>query len=926
MFRKLFRKVIKKESTRKRIKKVAKVLFIIFCSIFGLMLIAGVAGWLISRPLINECRQEAFDKLNKINENTFTLMENTEIYDKDDNLLASINVSNYKYAPIGDVSEYIIHGYMAVEDRRFLQHNGIDYKSLLRAGLALIKNRGEITQGGSTITQQVCKNIFLSQERSFKRKLIEFYMAPEIEKKYSKNDIMEFYVNSNFYWYNCYGVESASQYYFGKTAKNLTLAEAATIVGCSNNPSLYNPVDNPEQALKKRRSVLAQMLDCGYITQEEHDEAYSEELTLVLKRDKRDKESYTTSYAIRCTALELMRRDNFNFKYTFNSDEEYNAYKEEYNNEISRQESRVRSGGFKIYTSFDTDKQNLLQSSLDEVLSDHTETDRDTGKYKFQGGAVSIDNETGYVVAIVGGRGTEDEFNRGFLAVRQPGSAIKPVIDYGPAFDTGRYYPSLKVKDEAIKNGPHNSYSGYLGKISVREAIARSTNTVAYNTLLDVKPSTGLEYMSKMEFDTLSDKDNVGSIALGGFTYGVRVADLAKAYYTIQNRGMYDGLTCLRRVEFQNNGVVYEAEKNNKAVYNEDTAYMLTSCLQGVVERPEGTGKIGKLDGYVSACKTGTTDDKKDGWFCGFTPYYTTAVWVGYDTPKETPDLAGSTYPGRIWKTYMSQVHEGLPYISEFERPETIKDCFIDNDGNKTDSDTGVTDIFSGIIETELAKTQSEINREIWTAQEEANKVTEEKRISVAENAVTEFESIKCDSVENLMKLDLKYKESIAAISNITDYKKKQELERRVNIKKAKVDIERQAYDELAEIEKQQKMDEEANKKATDAEVMSKALGYSKQQLKNKCWGLINELSAVERPSYNEYVKLGKLGGYVETFKGTNDYNTLNQKYESLRRNFDNFIKNQSAVKDNNNAVESTPPIINSESTDNTENSNQQSE
>lgn len=877
------------EITTKR-GKVWFITKVVVASIVALCVLLGALSYLIARPMVKSCRQEAFDKLNGITENTFTRMENTQIYDMNDNLISSINVSNYKYVSIGDVSSYIIDGYIAVEDRRFLEHNGIDLKSLLRAGVSLVKNRGHITQGGSTITQQVCKNIFLTQERSFKRKLVEFYMAPEIEKKYNKNDIMEFYVNSNFYAYNCYGVESAAQYYFGKSAKTVSLAEAATIVGISNNPSAYNPVDNPEKSKEKRKLVLKQMLDYGCITQEQYDTACNEELELVLKRDKRDKESYQTSYAIRCAALQQMRRDNFEFKYTFNTPEEYSEYHNKYLEEVSKQETRVRSGGFKIYTSFNPEHQEALQNALNNVLSVNKEWDNEQGKFKFQGGAVSIDNRTGLVDAIVGGRGTNDEFNRGFLAVRQPGSSIKPVIDYGPAFDTGRYYPSYKVEDSAIVNGPSNWYAGYRGKMSVREALARSVNTTAYKVLLDINPSTGLSYLGKMSFDTLSNTDNVGAIALGGFTYGVRVCDMARAYYTIENKGIYTDATCIRKIEYQNKGIIYDYESDAKKqqVYTADSAYMLTSCLQGVVERPEGTAHIGRVNNMVSAGKTGTTDDKKDGWFCGFTPYYTCAVWVGYDSPKSKSDLGGSSYPGNIYNKYMNEIHSGLDPIDAFDVPETIVECYIDNDGNKTDRNTGVKDIFSSIADKELAVTEEERQREIWTAQEQANAKDENKRIGIAESSIKIFEDTPCDSVDNLSLLDRKYKECVQNVAAIKNTEKKAELQHRIDVRKAQLDIERQPYDEAAEVKRQQENDEAAKKKANDADVVSKAMGYTRKSLKNEINDLASKLEGVTVPDNADYVNLGKLKAYIEVFKGTNDYPEMYSRCSSIESKFNN--------------------------------------
>ena len=665
------------------------ICFIAACGIGGYV---GLKVW----PMIEEYKAMAYDKFDEIGPNTFTYLSDTVIYDKDGNVISEINIGNYKYVEIEDVSKWVSEGYIAVEDKRFKVHNGIDYKALTRASVALVKNRGKITQGGSTITQQVLKNNLLTQERTFKRKLIEFFLAPEFEKKYSKQDIMEFYVNTNFYGNNCNGIETASLYYFGKPSRDLTLAEAAMFVGMSNNATVYNPKKNYDLVKEKQEFVLAEMKKEGFITEEEYNNALAEPLNFVYDRESRVKENYQTSYAIHCAILNLLEKDGFEFKYIFKDKEEYDAYRDVYVEAYNAMGEKIRGGGYTIYTSLDTEMQNELQAIIDDSLKKYKEVSED-GRFTFQGAAVVVNNETGYVEAIVGGRGTEDEFNRGFLAKRQPGSSIKPIVVYAPAFDSGLYYPSLIMTDKDDlddKYYPKNYGGGHMGNVSIREAFGRSLNTIAYQIMKDIGANTGLNYLAKMRFDTISYMDNNNTaIALGGFTYGVRVVDMAKAYSTLINQGEYIDNNCIIEIEYQNEGTIFKDDSKDIDVYNPDAAYMAVDCGRGVLEEYYGTATHRKLNNQVAMAKTGTTNDTKDAWFCGATEYYSMAVWVGYDTPKPT-GLTGGSLPGVIWNKMMTELHTDLEE-KEFERPETIFDKNIDYNGEISRYPTGKTDIFS---------------------------------------------------------------------------------------------------------------------------------------------------------------------------------------------------------------------------------------
>ena len=722
---------------------------LVLCGLIGLLVYAKV------RPELDHCREVAYDKLAQMQRQDFHMLSDTEIYDKNDQLIGLINAGHYEYVPISQISMNLQNAYIAQEDRRFKSHTGVDWIATFRAGLALVKNRGEITQGGSTITQQVVKNTYLTQEQSFTRKIVEILLAPEIEKKYSKADIMEFYCNTNFYGNHCYGVEAASRYYFGKDASDLESYEAAVLVGISNSPTAYNPVRNPEASLKKRNDVLHSMLEVGYLTEDAYESAISQPLSIVQEEGEGSDENYMSSYAIHCAALALMKLDNFQFQYIFKDKSDYDTYMENYQATYTEKADDIRAGGYRIYTTLDQDLQTALQSQLDNVLSPYTEL-QDNGKYALQGAGVIVDNMTNSVVAVVGGRGTEDVYNRAYLSARQPGSTIKPLIDYAPAFDTGEYYPARLVNDHKWENGPSNSGGSYYGNVSVREALNRSLNTVAWQILTDIGVDYGLNYLGEMEFQKLTYIDNgVPSLSIGGFTNGVRVVDMAKGYSTLANGGVYNDQTCIRRIDHEHNGELTKNLKpHSQVVYQQDSAYMLTDILKGTLTEAYGTGYgLALENGMPAAGKTGTTNSSKDTWFCGYTRYYTTAVWVGYDTPRAMPGIYGKTYAGKIWKQVMDQIHEGKELL-DWEQPTTVE--------MTTDSKSGITDLFSATLHERAEQSLHD---------KEQRKLEED-----LETAVTAFEDKTIETVEDTYWVKEQYQSIISKLNLMDGSDKRTEL------------------------------------------------------------------------------------------------------------------------------------------------------
>lgn len=646
--------------------------------IVTISLIVGVVGvvgvYTYVKPDLDHCREVAYDKLSNMQREDFSLLSDTEIYDKNGDLIGIINAGHYEYVPINEISTDIQNIYIAQEDRRFKSHTGVDWIATFRAGLALVKNKGSITQGGSTITQQVIKNTYLTQEKSFTRKIVEILLAPQIEKKYSKADIMEFYCNTNFYGNHCYGVQAASRFYFGKDAKDITESEAAVLAGLSNSPSAYDPIKHPEAALEKRNDVLLSAYEVGYLSEKEYEKAIEEPLHIVQEQGAGTNENYQMSYAIHCAALELMKAEGFEFQYLFKDEADYNQYMDKYDEEYKEKNNKIREGGYKIYTSLDPALQSVIQDEIDQTLAPYGEL-QDNGKYAMQGAGVIVDNQTNYVVAIVGGRGTEDIFNRAFLSARQPGSTIKPLLDYAPAFDTGEYYPAKIMDDHKWDGGPSNSGGRYYGNITIREALNRSLNTVAWQVLDGIGIENGLHYLEKMQFQKISYIDNnVESLSIGGFTNGLRVVDMAKGYSTLANNGVYDDKTCITGITHEHDGDLLKNQKNiTKKVYESDTAFMITDILKGTLNEEYGTGHgLALENGMIAAGKTGTTNSNKDTWFCGYTKYYTAAIWVGYDIPRAMPGIYGSTYAGKIWKNTMDRIHEGKEAL-DWDIPSTIE-------------------------------------------------------------------------------------------------------------------------------------------------------------------------------------------------------------------------------------------------------------
>lgn len=769
-----------------------------FYSILNFLLIVlavaclvGVVIYAKVYPMYQQASATAYDKLSKLEDSNFRMLQNTVIYDKDDKVIGEINAGDYKYAKIKDVSDYVQKGYIATEDKRFMEHIGIDAQSLIRAGISLFRHNGEITQGGSTITQQVIKNNLLSQEQSYSRKLVEILIAPKIEQEYSKAKIMEFYVNTNYYGNGCYGIETASRFYFNKSSKNLTLAEAAMLCGVSNSPNKYNPIASMKFATEKKVQVLGNMLGEGYITKKDYEKALKQKIKVKATVDEYDNDNYMISYALYCAALDLMEKDGFKFKYLFENTKEEATYMDKYQSAYSEKASLLRAGGFKIHTSFDIKLQKKLQRSIDKSLAGYTEKQKNK-KYALQSSAVCIDNQTGYVVALVGGRGEKDEFNRAFLAKRQPGSSIKPLLVYAPSINEGVVNPSTIYTDKkvyAISSNP-NSYSpsnsggGYRGDMPIREALARSINTIAFQLYKNTTPEISMKYLSDMRFSTMTYSDTTAlSLCLGGFTNGIRVVDLAKGYATLPMGGKYTTRTCIRYLEHEVDGLLIDKRNlvdTQSEVFTEDTAFMMCDMMQGTLAEGYGTAHNIYNSKMVAGGKTGTTSSNKDAWFSGFSKYYTCSVWVGYDTPRVMAGMYGGTVPAKIWSKFMTGIKKNMTK-ADFDKPSTIalrkvsgsdyigKNISIKKGQGKIWYNTrrGGTEWYSKLNDYAISLKRKE--REIQVA------------YNLARKKANAFLSSRISSIEDALSLDSRYAEVMSYIDKINDSYKSKRLRKQVS-------------------------------------------------------------------------------------------------------------------------------------------------
>lgn len=541
------------------------------------------------------------------------MVQVTEVYDRNNQEAGVLNINKGEFVTIDQISPNMINALVSTEDKRFYDHHGFDPMGFLRATFGLLLNRGRVTGGGSTITQQLAKNAFLTQDQTFLRKAKELFLSFELEKKYSKDQILEMYLNNAYFGNGAYGIENASLRYFGKSAKDLTISEAAVLTGSLKAPNVYNPIDDMEATVKRRATVLQLMVTNGKITQEEADKAGAEVITV--------QDAYVA---------------NSRYKYPYYFDAVIN----EITNNYGISEEELLNKGYKIYTGLDQ----KMQADMEETFSNSWLFPKASDGTIAQAASVAMDPQNGDVLATVGGRTNEKHtfrgFNRATQLQAQPGSTFKPLAVYTSALEEG-YQPNSVLVDEKRSYGsdkytPENWNKQYQGTVTMTEALNQSWNAPAVWLLDKIGLKKGIEKVHQFGIETDPGDEYLG-IALGGLTKGVSPIQMASAYTAFANKGVRTKPRFVTKIVDANGKVIVDntAVKDNR-VTTEEVAKKMTSMLLTVYGQ-EGLGAPFSPSGKIIAGKTGTTEalnnenGSRDQWMIGYTPDVVVATWMGHD-------------------------------------------------------------------------------------------------------------------------------------------------------------------------------------------------------------------------------------------------------------------------------------------------------
>ena len=562
------------------------------------------------------------------------------VYDSDGNEIATIHAAeNRMPVKLDQVPKNLQDAFVAVEDNRFYDHIGVDPRGIARAIWANLRGR-TVSEGGSTITQQLAKNAYLTQDRTLKRKIQEVFLALRLEHQYTKSEILELYLNQIYFGQGAYGVQAAARTYFGKDVEDLTLNECAMLAGIPKSPNYYSPLNNLQAAQERKATVLDQMVKYGYLDSATAEKTKQEKPDLV-KPDPAKDDKGEASYFVDYVTQKLI--------------DKYGA-------------DAVYKDGLQVYTTIDMDMQRAAEKAMKGLPSGRKDSN---GVVQPQGALVALDPHTGYVKAMVGGRGT-DQFNRATMAERQPGSAFKPFV-FAAALEN-KFSPSTVINDSPIKIGdwePQNDEHTFSGPVTMRQVAQHSMNVPTVKIAQKLGIEKVLYYAQEMGISTLvmdgphNDK-NLAS-ALGGLTKGVTPLELTSAYGTFANKGVHVDPVVIVKVLDRNGKVIDEANPEQHNVISESSAADLTSMLQDVIRA--GTGRRASI-GRPAAGKTGTTSDYHDAWFVGYTPDLVASVWIGNDDNTSLGGIYGGTVPATIWKDFMTEALKGTP-AKDFDGSES---------------------------------------------------------------------------------------------------------------------------------------------------------------------------------------------------------------------------------------------------------------
>lgn len=588
----------------------------------------------------------AFAKTEDVEDLKTGIEQVTTVYDREENEAGALYSQRGSFIPIGQISPDIIEALIATEDNRFRQHKGFDVIGIGRAAVQLVLNGGEINGGGSTVTQQLAKNSFLTLDQTLTRKLKELFLSIEIEKEYTKDEILEMYFNKSYFGNGVWGIEDAAQKYFGKPASDVSLSEAATLVGMLKSPSNLNPIDNMEKALERRDVVLSVMAENEAIAQETATAAQQEGLTLV---------------------------DNYQESSRYNYPHYFDAVINEAINAHGFTEEELLSGGYKVYTSLDQN----VQQEMNEVYTNDAFFDDAADGTLLQSTSIALDADTGGVLAVYGGRGEHvfRGYNRATQGKMQPGSVIKPLSTYVPALEKNYDIDSMLMDEDNMTFG-ENNYSvrnwnhQYLGEVPLYEAVADSLNVPVVWLLNELGIKTGVKSLAEFGIKVGKEDHNLSALALGGMTNGVAPIDIASAYTALANGGIRSEASFITKIVDPTGAVVVDnTEPDQNRATTPEVAEEMTSVLMGVFTN--GTGQNSKPYGYSIAGKTGSTEltfendtgGTKDQWTVGYTPDMVLTSWMGFDNTDADHYMTtgSSTGVGPLFKAQMENI---LPVTS----------------------------------------------------------------------------------------------------------------------------------------------------------------------------------------------------------------------------------------------------------------------
>ena len=551
---------------------------------------------------------------------------------------------NRIWADLDEIPKDLQNAFIAIEDKRFYEHNGVDWRRTANGVLNWITGA---EGGGSTITQQLIKNLTNEKDYSVKRKLNEIFRALQLEKDLNDKDkILEMYLNLIYLGQGAYGVNTAATTYFGKDLQDLDLAECAILAGITKNPSLYDPFNHPETIKERQETILDEMCKQGMITESERDAAKAEELEYKYEDAQKainNTYSYFTDAVIEDVINDLVEKKG-------------------YSEQMARW--KVTSGGVQIYATVDTN----VQQAMEEVYADESNFPSVSRNGVQPQSAMVVCNQQGDVVGIVGGRGEKTQ-SRSLLrseSPRQAGSSIKPLSVYAPAMDAGIITPYSVRDNEPFmelngKDWPRNDSGGYTGPMVIRDAVAKSINAVAVRVVDEMTPQASFDFLTQqLNFTHLNNPEDIdlSPMALGGMNGGVTVREMAAGFSIFLNDGIYNGARTYTKVLNSDGTVLLENPQLNRKVFeNEKTVYYMRKVLSAVTE--EGTGRRVNVSGMATAGKTGTSQSKRDLWFCGFTPYYVGATWFGYDTDYTLENVSGNPSIN-LWNAGMNKIHANL--------------------------------------------------------------------------------------------------------------------------------------------------------------------------------------------------------------------------------------------------------------------------